>query len=887
MKLSHIVPLHFNIAAGLVFCAAVLTAGWGFGETYNDGGTHNVNTAMTGDSVTVSNGSTLNWTYNGAAYPLTDKPLRVEGGSTFYFNQNKEVLGNTSAVFTGAGTVGTLDYYTANNKGLTVEDGAVLNIYNKGNNGYGALLLNGGFLKTTTGTATINFYGTNNTTYTYGSLRNNAYPIEVGTGATLTVNGGLYNTYNAADQSHNLTKKGAGTLIVQNGMIGASHSNGATEFSASTFIVQAGKVQLANQGSIYTGATIELGSGTTFTIDANAANSSNVTFTGAGTVNLNGAHLKGTPTIKEGATLNVSCAQGLADASLNLTNATVTAKASDALYHQKGTSNIANSTINAEQYTTLDTKLLLTGTNTITSTSVNGNANYGSFLMNGGWVNDEVVNVVSGTTTITTPADSKGIRMRGSHTGFDVADGAKLIVNSNITYDTGNGENDNGVSTGIYKVGKGTMTLARGTIGSRNNEALVGNVMVKQGTLELTGESKIFSGSTVTVDEGATLNFNSTNNADHPTKATYNVAGTIRLGSMRNVSNNASNIQGTINAEGNSALVDFAINDPLGYYLGAGSTTTVTAISLKDGATMTNSIVRTTANDGAAQVTVPSAITLEGGKITSYSIGRQVNDYGSYLLCKPITVTGEGKTSTIDSYMFQVRNDSKKVTIEPGATLEICSRVSTQPNVANYIWEISGGGTFRPIIQTREIQTEGATTQSYKQEFTLLTSASTLDLKDVALDLTELDSPITTSGNEWKLLTSTPVDNLGLITSAGTITATEDSRIQVNLTVEDGELLGQTLQANNFNVNGSALELFLDEDVDWESNADLLNGYKLFNTDSWGSFSSLTVHGDLAGLGLNAAGNALSLATSGVPEPATWVLLLMGLGVLYGVKRRR
>lgn len=70
MKLSHIVPLHFNIAAGLVFCAAVLTAGWGFGETYNDGGTHNVNTAMTGDSVTVSNGSTLNWTYNGAAYPL-------------------------------------------------------------------------------------------------------------------------------------------------------------------------------------------------------------------------------------------------------------------------------------------------------------------------------------------------------------------------------------------------------------------------------------------------------------------------------------------------------------------------------------------------------------------------------------------------------------------------------------------------------------------------------------------------------------------------------------------------------------------------------------------------------------------------------------------------
>ena len=42
--------------------------------------------------------------------------------------------------------------------GLTVEDGAVLNIYNKSNNGYGALLLNGGFLKTTTGTATINFY---------------------------------------------------------------------------------------------------------------------------------------------------------------------------------------------------------------------------------------------------------------------------------------------------------------------------------------------------------------------------------------------------------------------------------------------------------------------------------------------------------------------------------------------------------------------------------------------------------------------------------------------------------------------------------------------------------------------------------------------------------
>lgn len=356
MKLSHIVPLHFNIAAGLVFCAAVLTAGWGFGETYNDGGTHNVNTAMTGDSVTVSNGSTLNWTYNGAAYPLTDKPLRVEGGSTFYFNQNKEVLGNTSAVFTGAGTVGTLDYYTANNKGLTVEDGAVLNIYNKGNNGYGALLLNGGFLKTTTGTATINFYGTNNTTYTYGSLRNNAYPIEVGTGATLTVNGGLYNTYNAADQSHNLTKKGTGTLIVQNGMIGASHSNGATEFSASTFIVQAGKVQLANQGSIYTGATINLAEGTTFDIESTAKASSNVTFTGAGTVTLKGAKLQNNLTVKEGAILNVEAGQALAGVSLTLTNAQVNVKTQDGIYHQRGTSNITDSTISADYYTTLDSK---------------------------------------------------------------------------------------------------------------------------------------------------------------------------------------------------------------------------------------------------------------------------------------------------------------------------------------------------------------------------------------------------------------------------------------------------------------------------------------------------------------------------------------------------
>lgn len=875
MKLSHIAPPpHFNIFAGLVFCAAVLTAGWGFGETYNDGGTHNVNTAMTGDSVTVSNGSTLNWTYNGAAYPLTDKPLRVEGGSTFYFNQTKEVLGNTSAVFTGAGTVGTLDYYTANNKGLTVEDGAVLNIYNKGNNGYGALLLNGGFLKTTTGTATINFYGTNNTTYTYGSLRNNAYPIEVGTGATLTVNGGLYNTYNAADQSHNLTKKGAGTLIVQNGMIGASHSNGATEFSASTFIVQAGKVQLANQGSIYTGATINLAEGTTFDIESTAKASSNVTFTGTGTVTLKGAKLQNNLTVKEGAILNVEAGQALAGVSLTLTNAQVNVKAQDGIYHQKGTSNVANSTINAEYYTTLDTKFQFTGTNTIESTTV-GHADYGGFLMNGGWVGDEVINVVSGTTTINTLATSKGIRFRGKWSGFDVAEGANLVVNANLTFDNGTGEGDSSVSSGIYKTGKGTMTLARGAIGQYSNDINAGKVEVREGTLELTGESKIFNNSTVTVAEGATLYFHSTSNSDHASNATYNVAGTLRLASVRQ-GNNSSNVRGTINATGSSALVDFAINDPLGY----ANTSSVSTITLKDGAVMTNSITRTSGNDGSAQVTVPASVVLEGGKITSYSIGRQANDYGNYLMTKPITVKGEGKMSTIDAYMFQIRNDS--LTIEPDAVLEICSRVSAM----NVNWTIDGGGTFRPIIQTREIQIEGNTKEQRKQEFTFL-SAQTMDLKDVAFDLTALDSPITTSGNEWKLLTSTPVDNLGMVTSAGTITATEDTRIQVNLTVKDDELLGQTIQANNFNVNGSALELFLDEDVDWESNANLLNGYKLFNTDSWGSFSSLTVHGDLAGLGLNAAGNALSLATSGVPEPATWVLLLMGLGVLYGVKRRR
>jgi len=883
-------PPHLNIFAGLVFCALILTTGQGFGETYSDGQVYNVTTAMN-SAVTVSNATTLNWTYN-ASYPLKDKALTVTGDSTFYYNQNQEVLGNTSASFSGAKTKATLDYYTANSGGITINDGAVLNITNKANNGYGALLGNGGGgINTTSGSATLNLYGANTSTWGYASLRNNLYPINVGTNATLTVNGGLYNTYNATNVSKDLTKKGAGTLIVQHGQIGATHSNGGTPFAASTFIVEGGKVQLANGASIYSGATIQLKSGTTMDIESTAAKSTSVTFTGVkdekagtvsgGAVNVKGSLLSTGVTVSNGVTLTLSTGTALAGIALTLNKATlVVGSVNDVLYHQFNTSNVTDSTITANMYTTLDGKYQLNGTNTITSTA-NGHAKYGSFLFNGGTIKDEVINVQGGTTTITTPETSNGIRMRSAYSGFEVAANAKLVVNSNIAYDPQNTEGGTS-ATEIYKTGAGTMNLARGTIGGYDKSITgvftAGNVSVKQGTLEISGTGMIYSGSTVNVDEGATLNFNSTNSSKHISKATYNVSGTMRIGSKSFQESGQpqwySNVRGTVNVTGANALLDLAITgDPIGW----GGTESIN-VTLKDGGTLTNSITRTAANDGSCQVTFPGTLTLEGGKVTSNSIGRQAANYGSYLFNGAITVQGDGKTSTMDAYMFQIRNSS--LTIQPGATLEICSRVSSNGPA----WNIDGGGTFRPITQTRTIQTDGTTSQSYTQELKFLSNVNT-NFKNVTLDLTSLDTPITTTGKEWKLFSTAATDSLGGISSAGTVTTTKDTKIKVDLTVEDGKLVGQTLQANGFNINGSALELFLDEDVAWDQNANLLNGYKFFDDKTWGTFASIAVNGNLGELklSLNADGNGF---VAGLPEPSTWILLLVGVGGICWLKRR-
>ncbi|MDO4630091.1 MAG: PEP-CTERM sorting domain-containing protein [Planctomycetia bacterium] len=402
----------------------------------------------------------------------------------------------------------------------------------------------------------------------------------------------------------------------------------------------------------------------------------------------------------------------------------------------------------------------------------------------------------------------------------------------------------------------------------------------------------------VMVAEGATVTI--TNNKS--SEADFNVYGTLNL-----TSGNAMKAgNGNITATGSNALVNLATNDPFGMW----DDKNATNITLKDGATMTNSVKRTGATDGTSHLTMSAALTLGNGNLTSTGIGRQGGGYGNYLLNRAITVKNSAKSadavSTVDAYMFELRNHAGNWTIQDGATLEMCSKISARINSVTF----DGGGTLRPFTQTRSLQVDGDTFETRTQTMSIapknkgnVNENVTVAAKDITLDLRALGTilnsatgaetdAIQTAGSDWKLLTtgaSNTIMNDGFLQMGGKFTTTEDTVMQIELTVKDGALYGQTVSAENFDINDSTLELFFDDTINWEENADLVYAYELFDS-VFRTLNKLIVDNTLGlNFELNALGNGIMDAASGgsgVPEPATWVLLVLGAESMFIFRRR-
>lgn len=864
-----------------------------------------------------------------------------------------EVLGNTVLNLTNS--TFRHNVYTANDGGINLSGGSSFYLGNTSNNGYGALLINGGGgINALSGENYVYLYNDITAaapTLSWAAFRTSTYAaINVSAGATLHYIGNFSATRSATTDNSNLTKKGDGLLSVEQGTIGAVEDGNTKNWFAGVFNAQGGTTKLTQGANWYGDATVNVSNGATVQLDSTAlaastnaytiagsgfssqgalnvttsATSGKIAMTAASTIQVgNGATF--TPDVISGAfaltktgdgTLKINVVEGNFT-SLTVSGGTVDVAKQAALAGKtiqvNSGAKIVSSTLDGLQntglvtlnggtmantnYTTLNNGLLLKSA-TVTSTT-GSHANYGSFLLPFGYnyTNNagETVRVnlaaASGTSSVTTQF---GVRVRAADDNKNsviyVDSGATLNLASTVTYSTGATSKES-----LEKGGSGTLKLMSGTYGSFAQDVFgpvsgAGNILVSGGTLQVSGSASLYSGSAVTAAEGATLLFDGTSGQSN---AAYNINGTMKLAATNRVA-------GNIRVTGANALLDTAVNDVFGMYdLTAGATQLVPTISLKDGGTLTNSIKRTSSNDNTSHMTLVSDLVLDNGKITSYSIGRQAGNYGNYLLNGTLTVkntSGDAKAvSTMDAYLAQIRNKSGNWTIQEGATLEICSKISSISN-NNLALTIDGGGTFRPIVEKRAIQQVDSTVSDVTQNFEFQ-SATTATFKNATLDLTALGTLIDKTNNttsaiaavtnaaDWQLfaVTGTPVNNSGSISFAGKVVMNEDADVQLTLTVADGKLAGETVYAPNFDIQDSSLAVILDENINWNDNMGLLDNYEFF-ASTYGSFASLSVTGggDFQ-LMLNEAGNTFGVM---VPEPSAYALLLLGIGLIPFCRRK-
>lgn len=879
----------------------VLICGGGvaWGIDYNGGGTHTI-TGST-EAVNISNATTVQVKSGGGSYPFTGQKVTLTDGSTLTTNFTG---GNTGEILRGV-TVSVnaskieLTNYTANGNGITLADGAVLTIGNAGKNAYGALLGNGaGGINVTSGTAYVNLYQNINATEketSFASLRNGAYKITVSKDATLEWLGGIQ----AHDDSPetldaNVIVNGAGTLILKGGEIGGryvgDHITGTT--SAGELAISGGGTVTFDGASVYKGSKITV-TGTGSTLNAAKAAS----FTGSGEI-----------TINSGANLVVGVNDGL---------------------QYSGEIILNGGTLNSTYYTTISNGLTLNG-GTVTSTGDNSSNTYDSFLFSG------ALKVTGGTATApsTSTMEVVGARFRGQ--SIDVAEYTTLNYSGNVTYSS----SVQNVASNLMKTGKGTWNITSGTVGAYyagvwEGAPSSGTVEVMEGTLRMSGDSTFYEGSQLYVRSGATLDLNTSatlnttyhlagdgdngvgallfsNNRTVSDEITLDAAasigvatdvsatissalkggqaltkvgkGTLTLEATNNLITALNVLDGTVKlgvgstlksntksilVSGSGSVLDLAANDALSTKTNAAGSD---GIVIENGGKMTNTT--------ETHVTLTNGFTLENGTVTAVGEGNETSGdmthglgkgYGNYLLMDEVTVSGTG-VSTINAYRIRFRADADggTFTIAPTAVLETSTKFDTDQG---RIMTVCGGGTLHPTATT--FTTPGLAIQSSN------------------LDLTGLDNA--TGGTDWVLL-STESGNASLamvgiaraMTSMNGYSGTDGifsmdsgSRLTVDLKMGEDGILGQTIQADGFDIENATLELNLLGD--WTFDA--VGSYQLFSDELLDaiSFASVSVPGYTGELRFGLDGNML---TVGVPEPSSWVLMgLLVLGYL-GIRRR-
>ncbi|MDO4575701.1 MAG: PEP-CTERM sorting domain-containing protein [Planctomycetia bacterium] len=813
--------------------------------------------------------------------------------------------------------------YTTISNGLELNGSSVANTANYG--AYGSFLfvqpltVTGG-TATTPSTSSMNVEG--------ARFRGQATStIDVAEHTTLNYSGDV--TYdNSGGNKTELRKTGKGTWNITSGTVGGFYVDArGTTASAGIVNVQEGTLAL-NGAKFYSGSEVQVTpeTGNTATLQIGSGQvGSKVAYKITGTAGLT------TPN----AVLSVTANDGLYQnfGTLELTNALLTASAYttlDSLITLKN-GQIISTVVNPH---TNYGSFLINGENLSEGQCVI-NATEGTSLIQAGGHGIR----------LRTNGGTSSLAVAKRSTTLNVAEGATLNVAASLTYDCTLTDTTANDSHGIYKSGGGLWNQTTGTVGgfctnSSGTADAAGKVFVEDGTLRMSGDSTFYTNSTIYVRSGGTLDLNTSatpsvsyhlagdgddgvgalrfsNNrtvsdtitldaaasigvAEDVTATVSSVlqggqaltkvgAGTLALNGATNLITALNVLDGTVklnafgtlrgNTEsilvsGSDSVLDLAVNDALYYGSGTGGAAGADGIVIENGGTLTNTTETTTANAGSNYSTLTYGFTLNNGTVTAVGEGCTdrgnenhglADGYGNYLLTGKVSVIGTG-VSTIDAYRIRMRGNGN-FEILPTAVLETSTKFDTDQGIG---MKVSGGGTLRPTSTT--FTTPG------------------LAIQDSTLDLTALDTP-TTTGTDWQLL-STTGGNASLATidiaqsmngssaSSGLFSMDSGSRLAIDLQMTEDGILGQTILADDFTIDNALLELNLLGD--WT--LDAVGTYTLFS-DALSDvvFAGLSVLGNAGELRFSLDGNVL---TVGVPEPASWVLMLLLFWGYLGFRRR-
>jgi autotransporter-associated beta strand protein len=427
---------------------------------------------------------------------------------------------NTGATIVSAGTLQVgIANATSNASALTVDSGATFNLTN-GTTGFadavGSIAGAGNITMAIAGSALT--IGNDNTSTNFSGVISGVGTLtKVGTG-TETLSG--VNTYTGA------TTINGGTLSIgaddnlgtAPGAVTANDLNfgGGTLQTTGTFTLSSNRGVTLNAG----GGTFDTTSGTTLTYGGIVAGTGALTKTDTGTLVLSGANTYTGATTINGGTLSIGADDNLGTApgavtanDLNFGGGTLHTSGTFTLSSNRGiTLNAGGGTIDTASGTTLTYGGIVAGAGALTKTSAgtltlsSANSYTGGTTINAGTVN--IGNNTSlGTNTVSFTGNSTlqaGATLSNVANALSISSGVTATVDTQANNLTFSGNLSSADSTGMLtKIGAGTLTLS-------GTNAFTGTLNISTGTVKL-GASQTFTGGTIDLASGSTLNLNGFN----------------------------------------------------------------------------------------------------------------------------------------------------------------------------------------------------------------------------------------------------------------------------------------------------------------------------------------------------------------------------------------